>query len=235
MVKIVGGGHLRTVFLLLLLSFELCTGGYVPYSPSLPAGSKCEIKIKSLHPTQFAVGYWEIDKRSEKVLVKSGEKLEKYLQEHVGKIVIGPGGEPYIIDRHHLACIMQRTGKSTTIYATVEANFRSATIDSFWSELINRKWVYLYDENGKGPLDPKVLPGKIEDLKNDPYRSIAWEVRELGGFHKTDDPFAEFQWANFFRSRIAASRLSTNMQQLVQDAMQLCHSSDASKLPGYYK
>jgi hypothetical protein len=208
-------------------------GGWVPYSSALPAGTKCYVEVQSLHPTQFAVGYREIERRTEKLIEKSDKKILEYMKHHAAKIVVGPNGEPYIVDSHHLACIIVRIGKSKTIYAVVEANLGNLPVDSFWNEMVKMKWAYLYDENGRGPLDPKNLPKTIKDLKDDPFRSLAWEVRERGGFKKTDDPFAEFQWADFFRNKISLKGANENMDQLIYDAMELCHTSSASKLPGY--
>lgn len=227
----------RSALLFLIFCNVIFAGkeGIVPYFSSLQTGAMCTVEVQTLHPTQFAVGFWEINKRAEKVKAKSDDKLEKYLQNHIGKIVIGPGGEPYIIDRHHLACIMEKTGRKSTIYATVEANFKQLPADSFWIELIKRKWAYLYDEKGKGPLDPHLLPKKISDLKNDPFRSLAWAVRERGGYAKSDDPFAEFQWAEFFRSKLTSTNADTDMERLIVEAMQLCHTPEASKLPGFLK
>jgi hypothetical protein len=230
-----GKPHFIALLLITSFSFNIFGGSWVPYSSSLQTGAQCYVEVKSLHPTQFAVGYWEIDKRSEKVINKNGDKLLKYMMNHVGKIVVGPDGEPYIIDRHHLACIMTRTGKSRTIYAVVEANFSKLPVDSFWNELVKRKWAYLYDENGRGPLDPKLLPQTIKDLKDDPYRSLAWEVRERGGFKKTENPFAEFQWANFFRKKFPVNEANEKMNQLIDEAMKICHNQAAGKLPGFSK
>jgi hypothetical protein len=195
----------------------------------------CVIDVRILHPTQFAVGYWEIERRAEKVMGKDAKKIEKYLKEHVGKVVIGPGGIPYIIDRHHLACIMLKTTKSLTIYATISANFSTMSIDNFWEEMITRKWAYLYDEKGNGPLDPQLLPKSLKDLKDDPFRSLAWAVRERDGFRVSTDPFAEFQWANFFRTKFNVSDAKVNIVPFIQKALKLCHTSAASGLPGYFE
>ena len=209
-------------------------GDWVPYSSSLPIGAQCVVYVRDLHPTQFTVGYWEIDERAKKVTSKSGKKLLKYLEEHVGKIVVGPGGDPYIIDRHHLACIMLRTGASATIFATIEANFKTATVDSFWKEMIAHKWVYLYDGHGKGPLDPRQLPKKIKDLEDDPFRSLSWAVRERDGYHESEEAFAEFSWANFFRKKLVNDNSNANMEQLIKEALKICHMPEASGLPGYF-
>ena len=232
--------HPRTILLYIALVLFMyypvnTSGGWVPYSSALPSGARCYVKIQSLHPTQFAVGYREIDRRTEKVIEKDDKKLLVYMKHHAAKIVVGPNGEPYIIDSHHMVCVIERTGKSKTIYAVVEANLSNLPVDSFWNEMVKRKWVYLYDENGNGPLDPKLLPRTIKDLKDDPFRSLAWEVRERGGFKKTDDPFAEFLWADFFRKKIPVNGANENMNQLINEAIKLCHNESASKLPGYSK
>jgi hypothetical protein len=224
------------LFLLIACCLQTVTfGGWVPYSSSLPVGSRCVVDISTLHPTQFAIGYWEIDRRAEKVMTKNAKKMGKYLEEHVGKIVVGPSGEPYIFDRHHMAFLMFRTGKSPFIYATVEANFASLPADSFWKEMVARQWAYLYDGRGKGPLDPRQLPRKISDLEDDPFRSLAWAVREQDGYHASREPFAEFRWANYFRAKFTNENVNSNMEQLIQDALKLCHLPSAAGLPGYYK
>jgi hypothetical protein len=209
-------------------------GGWVPYSSSLDSGAQCIVDVSALHPTQFAVGYWEIGERAKKVVKKDGKKLEKYMEEHVGKIVVGPGGEPYIFDRHHMACIMQRTGKSPTIFATVEANFKSLPADSFWKVMVARKWAYLYDNKGMGPLDPSRLPKSIQNLDDDPFRSLAWAVREREGYHASGEPFAEFQWANFFRKKLPFEKANENMELLIREALKICHEPSARTLPGYF-
>ena len=225
------------LLLLSILTITAClpsgaSGARGRYAPSLKAGAQCDVAISALHPTQLAIGYWEIDQRAKQVLHKKPKKLVEYMEEHVGQIVIGPGGEPYIIDRHHLAFLMQRTRLSATIPVIVEANFSNLTMDNFWKEMAARKWVYLYDGHGKGPLDTRLLPKKIQDLEDDPFRSLAWAVREQGGYDKTDEPFAEFQWADFFRNRLIISADSP-IDRILPEALKMCHSAAAHGLPGF--
>jgi hypothetical protein len=203
------------------------------YSPSMQAGTGCKVNISELHPTQFTVGYWEIDLRVKYIAGKDAKKIKNELETHIGKIVVGPNGEPYIIDRHHLACIMSITGQSPFIYATVEANFGNMTPDSFWNEMIARKWTFLYDNKGKGPLDPKLLPKTIKDMQDDPYRSLAWAVRRQDGYKKSEEPFSDFKWADFFRTRIKIDEKNPNMEQAIEEAMKICHDAAAKNLPGY--
>ena len=205
----------------------------VAYSPDLPAGSRCTVPIDMLRPTQFAVGYWEVDRRAENIAQKTPKKLAKYLQEHVGRIVIGPGGVPYLIDGHHLALALRKAKVADAMEVRIDANWRHLTPQQFWAKMQQNNWVYLYDENGDGPLDVEKLPRRLTDLRDDPYRALAWAVREQGGYRKTDIPFAEFHWANFFRSRIKIGKQPGDFQRAVQQAVRLARTPAASNLPGY--
>ena len=70
-------------------------------------------------------------------------------------------------------------------------------------------------------------------MKDDPYRSLAGELRNVGGFAKDALPFAEFAWADFFRSRIKAKTIEGNFDDALDKAMVQAKSSEASYLPGW--
>jgi hypothetical protein len=73
----------------------------------------------------------------------------------------------------------------------------------------------------------------VRGLADDPYRSLAWAVREAGGFTKVDVPFFEFKWADFFRKRIVIERTENGPKKAFEEAMKLARSSEASHLPGF--
>jgi hypothetical protein len=77
------------------------------------------------------------------------------------------------------------------------------------------------------------LPQKVSELTDDPYRSLAWAVRERGGFQKTTVSFSEFQWANFFRKRIEIGSKPKDFKRAVEAALQISHTAEAKGLPGY--
>ena len=53
--------------------------------------------------------------------------------------------------------------------------------DRFLTFLDNRNWLHPYDAEGeRRPL--KDLPKHLDDLADDPYRSLAGEVRRAGGY-----------------------------------------------------
>jgi hypothetical protein len=205
----------------------------VPYSPDLPAGTICAVPIDKLHPTQSAVGMWEVDRRAENIARKNAKKLKEYLQEHQAEIVIGPGGVPYLTDGHHLSLALLKAKIATTVDARVEANWRELKPDEFWKKMKLTEKVYLYDNRGKGPLEPAQLPKKVTDMSDDPYRSLAWAVKERGGIKKSPISFSEFKWANFFRARIKIDSTPGSFERAIETALRICHSPEAKDLPGY--
>lgn len=151
-----------------------------PFDPSLPAQSRCVVAIEAVRPTQFAVGYREVEERAQNIVGKSPKKFKKYMEEHLPLLVVGPGGVPYLIDGHHLALALLNHRVTDRFEARIEANWRGLSPADFWKKMQQHGWVYLYDNKGQGPLSPDRLPRKVTGLTDDPYRALAWEVRERG-------------------------------------------------------
>lgn len=63
--------------------------------------------------------------------------------------------------------------------------------DAFWIFLDPYSWVHCYDADGsRRPLNE--VPRRFEDMVDDPYRSLAGDIRDAGGFSKADTPFLQF-------------------------------------------
>jgi len=205
-----------------------------PFDPSLPAKSRCVVAIEALRPTQFAVGYREVEERAQNIVGKSPKKFKKYMEEHLPLLVVGPGGVPYLIDGHHLALALVRHRVTDHFEARIEANWRDLSPAEFWKNMRQHGWVYLYDNEGRGPLEPDRLPRKVTELGDDPYRALAWAVRKRGGYRKTNASFAEFKWAKYFRSRITIGSAPGDFDRAVEAALKISHLPEAQDLPGYY-
>ncbi|EGG14262.1 hypothetical protein DFA_12032 [Cavenderia fasciculata] len=103
----------------------------------------------------------------------------------------------------------------------------------FWSKMENEKWVHPYDKHGKGPVDFCKIPKHVGSLDDDLFRSVAALVKIQGGFKKSMIPYAEFQWANFFRDQIGDHHSSSKFEEAVEQSMKLAKDKKASHLPGY--
>jgi hypothetical protein len=70
-------------------------------------------------------------------------------------------------------------------------------------------------------------------LKDDPFRSLAGELRRAGGFAKDTTPFSEFLWADFFRRKIKRKAVEADFAAAVEQALRLARSEEAEYLPGW--
>jgi len=113
---------------------------------------------------------------------------------------------------------------------------------SFGKHMEDNNEVYLKDQNGN-PITPHDLPASLNDLSNDPFRSLAGAVRESCGFEKGDksssgEDYLEFQWANYLRANwsqtgIAAKDIDTNFDSATNAALHLAAQKEAVSLPSY--
>ena len=71
------------------------------------------------------------------------------------------------------------------------------------------------------------------ELVDDPFRSLAGELRRAGGYAKDTTPFSEFLWADFLRRRIKRKTVEVDFSHALEKALQLAKSHDAGYLPGW--
>jgi hypothetical protein len=146
--------------------------------------------------------------------------------------VWGCDGKLYITDHHHLGRAACEANVDTGFFF-IEGDFTKLPIAQFWPKMNDAKWVHPIDQNGKlcGFED---IPSHLVELRDDPYRSLAGYVRNDGGYDKTPTAFAEFLWADFFRTRVTIGPTRADFENAVQRAMVLAGSKEAAALPGYH-
>ena len=112
------------------------------------------------------------------------------------------------------------------------ADLRRLPREAFWIYLDNRGWLHPFDERGRRRNYDDV-PRHVWDLVDDPYRSLAGELRRTGGFSKDTTPFSEFLWADFLRRRLKLKLLQDDFPQALVRALKLAKSAEADFLPGW--
>jgi hypothetical protein len=189
------------------------------------------VDINDLRPTQITVGMVEVRAKRKRWRRESDKKGAEFLGKHMIPVVLGPNKEHYVIDHHHLARALHEEG-CKHVLCTVVHNFSKLDIKTFWFNLDNRGLMHPFDDEGKrrGYRD---IPDKISKLIDDPYRSLAGELRRAGGFAKDTTPFSEFLWADFFRERIKRRTIENDFAHAVEKALQLAESEEANYLPGW--
>lgn len=190
-----------------------------------------ESPIHDLRPTQLTVGMIEVQDKKQHLMSLAPKDQQAFMQAHPIPAVLGPDGKLYITDHHHLgrAALESRVAIG---YFEVEADLSKCHVEDFWKEMNKNLWVHPLDEHGVRHYYA-AIPDCLDELIDDPYRSLAGYVRNAGGYDKTPTAFAEFVWADFFRRTIPVEDLQADFQAAVRCALPLAHGKLATGLPGY--
>jgi hypothetical protein len=189
------------------------------------------VAIMSLRPTQMTVGMGEVAERRKRWRELKKRDREAFLARHMIPVIRGPKDRGYIVDHHHLALALHQEGVKE-VPVTVFVDLHKLEPDEFWFTLDVRGWTFPFDARGKRHPRNKI-PKTVEGLQDDPYRSLAGEIRRLGGFSKDTTPFSEFLWAEFLRRRIPHAIVDKNFAKALEQSYGLARSKDADYLPGW--
>jgi hypothetical protein len=190
------------------------------------------VSVVSLRPTQMTVGMREVkDKRKRWREHKSDTKRAELLGKHMIPVVFGPDERYYVVDHHHLARALHDEGVKDVL-VTIIGDLSMVDRDAFWGVMDNKRWVYPYDVKGER-RHFKDLPKTVADLKDDPFRSLAGELRRAGGFAKDTTPFSEFLWADFLRRKISRKAVEDHFAGAMEKALGFAKGPDAVYLPGW--
>ena len=200
----------------------------IPYA-SNPALVRA--KLAQLRPTQFTVGYAEVELKAADWKRLKKKQRQQTLDSHVFPAVLGLEGAYYVVDHHHLGIALIEEGlKEVWVTKLDDLSWLEPAI--FWRTMEFRSWTHPYDHRGRR-RDYAEMPRKLSKLQNDPYRSLAGLVRMAGGYAKDQAPFSEFLWADFFRPRVAARLIAEQQERTTSMGVKLARSREARYLPGW--
>ncbi len=189
------------------------------------------VTIGDLHPTQITVGFREVREKREEWHRRAGKNKSDFLGRHMIPVILGPKDRPYVIDHHHLVRALHEEGVKDVL-VNVIADLSAVHKESFWVVLDHRGWCHPYDDKGVR-RDFAAIPSSIAKLKDDPYRSLAGELRRAGGYAKDVLPFSEFIWTDFLRRHIKRKRIEEDFASSLAKALELAKGSSADYLPGW--
>nr|WP_256735221.1 ParB-like protein [Variovorax sp. dw_954] len=189
----------------------------------------CELKF--LHPTQMTVGFKEVARKRKSWAKLAAKERRVAMSQQLFPAIEGPRKAFYILDHHHTAAALVQE-KSECVLVGIVKDLSTLGMSNFWVFLDHYSWVHPYDETGTR-REFADIPDTFEDLKDDPYRSLAGEVRDAGGFAKSDAPFLEFLWANHLRASVSLKQLRRDPGKALSKAMELARSSKSQFLPGW--
>ncbi len=204
----------------------------------------CTCDLTELRPLQGAVGMKQVI-YMEKRIADHPQHERRKLEEDPIKVVAGVGGQLFIIDHHHTAeaWLRAKTEWGANALCKIVNSEKGLppefkTEDEFWAALKAAHLLRLKNETGVD-VEASQLPKTLEAMADDPYRSLAWFVRRKGGFCKSSREFAEFAWADWFRSKSSTLEIHNlpsdpnDKNATVDEAVEMAHSSEAESLPGY--
>ena len=189
------------------------------------------VAITDLRPTQITVGMREVKEKRGRLRNHPQKKIGKFLGDHMIPVVRGPRDRMYVVDHHHLALALHHEGVRD-ILVSVVADLSELEPEAFWTVLDHRSWVHPYDAQGRRRT-VREIPKSVVGLKDDPFRSLAGELRRVGGFAKDTTPFSEFLWADFLRRKISRKSVEENFDKAMEKALGFARSKDAVYLPGW--
>lgn len=188
------------------------------------------VQIADLRPTQITVGMVEVLDRRKRWRALKNKKMD-FLERHMIPVILGPKKRHYIVDHHHLARALHDEGVKEVL-VTVMADLAKLEQEAFWVVLDNRNWMHPFDARGRrcSYVD---IPKSVSALVDDPFRSLAGELRRAGGYSKETTPFSEFLWADFLRRRLKTKLLKKDFARALSEALKLAKSHEANYLPGW--
>jgi hypothetical protein len=186
--------------------------------------------VKKLKPTQFCLGFKEVEFLIDKILKMSSQEYIQYLQTKTVPVVVGPGNEIYLIDRHHHSKSVLDLKRESVLVKVVE-NFSELSMNDFFIKMNELKYLNLFDEN-QISKNFEELPKSLLDMKHDWFRSLSYAVRESKGYSKQVDsiPFYEFRWGEIYRQYLKESLIKDDFELALKIAMELTKSDLAQKM-----
>ncbi len=188
-------------------------------------------KLDKLHPTQITVGKLEVQMKRKQWSTLSKKARAETLTSHWFPAIAGPGERFYIVDHHHFGlALIEEQVRNVSLMLLKDLSWLDP--EKFWSVMDHHQWVHPYDAAGVR-RDFHDLPFHLTHLQDDPYRSLAGELRRAGGFAKDVTPFSEFLWADYLRPQVPAHLIEHDFAKALSKAKKLAASQEARYLPGW--
>ena len=189
------------------------------------------LPIEMLHPSQEDLGFLALSYKSELIdnLVRESalrperaSVLRAYLENNPIPIA-NVDGRPVIADHHHLLAALHAKGIREVLTTIVEPS----TVDPARLAWVRAQRDFVH----------------VGDLKNNPNRSLATLVRDLGYVKKTGKHHEEFEWAEYYRDRLKNEHQIEVTEAMLLDveqrgrvlklAVAFAKDARAKDLPGY--
>lgn len=188
------------------------------------------VAIRDLRPTQITVGMREVEEKR-RTFREKGSKTGTFLGHHMVPVALGPKKRQFILDHHHLALALHLEGVEHVLTSVV-ADLSHLETETFWFVLAHKNWMHIYDAHGKLRTHEDI-PKTVKGMKDDPFRSLAGELRQHGGYAKDTAFYSEFLWADYLRRNIKAKLVADDFDAALKKALEIAKDRAANYLPGW--
>jgi hypothetical protein len=117
------------------------------------------IEIKRLRPTQATHGRREVQQKTVEYVALEGHDLDMAIASKPIPVVLGPGGNVFAIDHHHVAAALWAAQIEQAPVVLV-SDISSLCVNDFWLEMENKRWTYPYNARG---VDSVNYDGRLRD------------------------------------------------------------------------
>ncbi|QBR70640.1 chromosome partitioning protein ParB [Beijerinckiaceae bacterium] len=166
----------------------------------------------------MTLGYDEVAFKRRIWRAQTSDERSRFICEHPFPAVVGPKGEYYILDGHHLGRALFDEGVDKVRLSLID-DFSHLDPGMFWQVMERRNLIYPYDQGRRRDFED--MPKSLRDLLDDPFRSLAAQVRRFCQYGKDPTPFVEFQWADYLRNHISFSTLRAYPERAFKYARRL--------------
>jgi hypothetical protein len=189
------------------------------------------VSVDRLRPTQLTLGMDDVVRRRAKIAAMSGSDLADYLERKAVPHVVGPGGELFMTDHHHLVRALWEEKRPSAILGERVADWSDLDPKAFWKRMDAKSLCWPIDADGnRRPY--AAIPDHVAKMTDDPWRTLARRVRGKA-FADEDTPFQEFMWGDYFRSFMSRRLIETDVELAAALARKLARLTEAQDLPGW--
>lgn len=198
--------------------------------------------IRTVHPSQYLLGLPRIFVFRRQLKNASLEELQKILKEKRVPYVLGPRKKKWIIDRHHTLFTLKSVipdleakGIDTSgleIVTNQVLDLSHLSHKEFLDKMEGLGYIYPYTAGRK--RNTYHIPNNIDGLEFDFLRGLVWLVRQSGAIKKSEIPFVEFKWAEYFYS-LGSFPNPVFTKEVIERAIALAISPEGphTDLPGF--
>ncbi len=184
------------------------------------------VPVDDIHPAQLNVGAGEVGKKIAGWDVLTPSQLQSTLLTDIEPVVIGPGGTLFLENGHHTFDSLEQSlfgASDPNVFIDVVANFSNLTNAQFFAQMQAEGLLLPLNNGVAQTIDPATgapLPTSLEDLANDPYRTLEFSIlknknskiftttanitgakgSKIPGLDKLTGDFSDFLWADAYRN-----------------------------------